>query len=281
MIPSAYKKRVRSWLKQARLWQDRALFSFDAADLENALIASGIRRGDTLLVHSSYDSFGGFRGKPTDVIAALERLVGPDGMVMMPTMPFTGTALDYVQNGGRFDVKRTPSRMGLLTELFRRSDGVVRSRHPTHPVAIWGREAPTIAEAHHCARTPCGRGSPFEQLVRRNGKIVLLGTGIGVLTFFHYVEEQIEESLPFSPFTTEEFTIDFVDAEGMLVKCRTRLFDPEVSRRRRLERIVPELERSGAFETRRVGRLRLIVLQARKILEATRRLASKGIYLYE
>jgi aminoglycoside 3-N-acetyltransferase len=275
------KKRVKSWLKRCRLWYDSFFFSFDTADFENALVATGIQRGDALLVHSSYDAFSGFRGKPTDVILALQRIVGSDGVIMMPTMPFTGTALEYVRSGTVFDVRRTPSRMGLLTELFRRSDGVVRSLHPTHPIAIWGQGARAIAEEHRQSRTPCGSSSPFEKLLRRDGKILLLGTGIGVLTFFHFVEEYMEDVFPFSPFGQQIFTIEFVDAAGKRMMCESRLFDPAVSRRRNLERIVPELKRAGEYTEYRVGRLKLIVLKARDVLEVTGRLAGAGIYPYD
>lgn len=36
----------------------------------------GVVRGDTALVHRSFDAFEGFQGKPTDVIAVLQGVVG-------------------------------------------------------------------------------------------------------------------------------------------------------------------------------------------------------------
>jgi len=39
---------------------------------------------------------------------------------MMPTIPFRGTAVEYALGDPVFDVRQTVSRMGLLTELFRR-----------------------------------------------------------------------------------------------------------------------------------------------------------------
>src|SRR5437868_13751644 len=106
------KKRVKSSLKRLLLWYDSFFHPFDASDLERALVASGVRRGNALLVHSSYDAFRGFRGRPSDVISILQKLVGEQGMIMMPTMPFTGTALDYVTSGNTFDMRRTASRRG-------------------------------------------------------------------------------------------------------------------------------------------------------------------------
>ena len=275
------KRRVKSWLKHARVSFNRIWHPFTPADFGRALGAIGIRHGDSLLVHSSYDAFSGFRGKPSDILATLQEAVGPAGTIMMPTMPFTGTAVEYARSNPVLDVRRTPSRMGLLTEMFRRLPGVVRSPHPTHPVAIWGDQASTIAGDHYLARTPCGRGSPFEQLLKREGKILLLGTGIEVLTFYHFVEEELEDLLPSSPFTDEMFSLKVIGADGTVFPCETRLFDPAVSCRRKLERLAPELSRAGALRHDSVGKLDLTVFGARDVLDATRRLAGLGTYVYE
>src|SRR2546426_3666300 len=93
------------------------------------------------MVHSSFDAFQGFRGSPADVIAALEAVVAPEGALIMPTLPFTGSAVEYASQDPIFDAESTPSQMGLITEAFRRSPGVLRSWHPTHSVAIWGKRA--------------------------------------------------------------------------------------------------------------------------------------------
>jgi len=275
------KKRLKSSLKQWRVSFDRTWYPFTPADFRDALEVIGIRFGDTLLVHSSYDAFRGFRGKPSDIIVKLQEAVGPAGMIMMPTMPFTGTAVEYARNNPVLDVRRAPSRMGLLTEIFRRLPGVVRSPHPTHPVAIWGDAARTVASEHYRARTPCGRTSPFEHLLKREGKILLLGTGIEVLTFYHFVEEELEDLLPSSPFTDELFSLRVVDADGSVFPCETRLFDPAVSRSRRLEKLTPELNRVGAIRTRSIGKLDITAFAARDVLEATRKLADDGAYVYE
>ncbi len=180
-----------------------------------------------------------------------------------------------------FDVRRTPSRMGLLTELFRRSAGVLRSVHPTHPVAAWGRDAAALVEGHHAARTPCGEGSPYARLLERRGKILLMGTGIGVLTFFHTIEELLEQKLPVSPFTEEVFHLQSRDDSGNIVATHTRLFEPGVSKRRNLDKLVPELRQRGAWREQRTGRLQLIALDAQDIFETVSAMAARGTYCYD
>jgi aminoglycoside 3-N-acetyltransferase len=277
----AIKAGIKKQLKAFRRYYARTFHSFTPADFLRRLNQLGIRSGDTVLVHSSFDAFEGFTGKPTDVIAALEEAIGPQGALLMPTLPFTGTAVEYVKENPLFDVARTPSRMGLITELFRRMPGVVRSVHPTHPVAVWGEGATSIAAGHHEAKTPCGKGTPFTRLLERRGKILLLGVDIGSVTFYHGVEEMLEARLPASPFTQQIFHLTSRGPDGSLLSTDTRLFEPAVSRRRNLEKLVPELKRRGAWRTQRLGRLTLIILNAEDVLAAVAGMADRGIYCYD
>ena len=276
-----FKSRAKTHLKALRKWGADTFRSFAAADLARALAGLGVAQADVIFVHSSFDSFAGFQGKPTTIIATLQAVTGTTGTVMMPTMPFGGTAVGYARAKPLFDVARTPSRMGLLTELFRRSPGVIRSVHPTHPVAIWGQDAAGIAEGHHLARTPCGLGTPFDALRQRQGKIVLLGTGINVLTYFHLLEEVLEAELPVSPFTEEVFHLQSKTRGGEILDTHCRLFDPAVSRRRKLEKLVPYLKAAKAWREARVGGLTIVVLQASAVEEVVRNMHKQGVYCYE
>ena len=131
-------------LKRLQRAYVRTFWPFTAADLRNALQHLGVVPGDVLMVHSSFDRFLGFRGGPVEVIRALQDVLGPRGTLMMPTLPFTGSAIEYTSRDLVFDVRRTPSRMGFITEVFRRGPEVVRSLHPTHSVAVWGNNVDAI-----------------------------------------------------------------------------------------------------------------------------------------
>jgi aminoglycoside 3-N-acetyltransferase len=280
-LSARIKQMVKAWLKQARLGLIRRLRGFDSNDLIDGLRRLGVEPGQVIMVHSSFDQFEGFEGKPSDIIDALQQAVGPDGTVMMPTIPFTGSAIDYVKAGTVFDVRRTPSKMGLVTEIFRRSPDVVRSVHPTHAVAARGARSHELTADHGIATTPCGVGSPFAKLLDHNGKTLLLGTGIGAMTFYHTCEELLEKELPFSPFTAETYTVKSKDGNGSEVTTTMRLFDPTWSRRRNLQRLVPALRERGAWHSTRIGTLEAILLDAQAVLEACRAMARQGQYCYD
>jgi aminoglycoside 3-N-acetyltransferase len=276
-----YKTRLKGRLKQLRNRLQKRLHGFSRDDLVALYRRLGVQPGDRLLVHSSYDAFAGFHGAPSDVIWSLQAAVGPDGVVAMPTIPFSGLAIDHVRSGRVFDTRRTPSRMGLITEIFRRSPGVVRSTHPTHAVAVWGHDADALVADHHLSATPCGRGSPYARLAEWDGKVLLLGAPIEAMTYFHTIEEELGAGMPESPFTDERFTLQSLDAAGRTVETTTRLFNPALSRRRQVSRLRAPLQARGAWAEGRAGTVTAILLRMGDVAATCRALAAEGRYCYD
>jgi len=275
------RRGLKALAKRTRARYIRTFYSFGPAELARVLHRVGLRPGDSTLVHSSFDAFEGFDGKPSDVIEVLKEAVGPRGLLMMPTIPFAGTAIDWVRSHPVVDLRRTPSRMGLISEIFRRSPDVIRSVHPTHPVAAWGAQAGECVAGHSRARTPCGVGSPYHGLLSSDGNVLLLGVDVNAVTLYHTAEELLESQLRVSPLTRETFTLECVAPDGQISVIETRLFDPAVSRRRNLDRLVPELKQRRAWHEATVGRLSVVLINARQVIEAVAALASRGIYCYD
>jgi aminoglycoside 3-N-acetyltransferase len=280
-VASSFKRAVKDQKKAIEAAFVRRRYAFSKQDLLEGLRRLGVRSGDALLVHSSLDQFIAFAGTPTDITATLIEAVGDTGHILMPTLPFRGTALDYALSGRVFNVDRTPSQTGLLTELFRRSPGVVRSVHPTHSVAVRGPRAAYFAAEHNLATTPCGRSTPYSRLLDEKGKILFMGTDIGVMTFFHFIEEEIESQLPFSPFTQGVYTLRSLDSTGTEVMTHTRLFDPTYSRKRNLDKLASHLKKRAVWHECRIGNVALILLAAEDVLSICRELAGDGIYCYD
>jgi len=144
----------------------------------------GVTPSDTLLVHSSLKSLGRIEGGAITVIQSLIAAL-PKGNLLMPTLTY-----EYVtKDSPRFSSATTPSCVGLIPETFRKYPGVVRSIHPTHSVCAYGVNAAEITANHHLDRTPVGENSPFRQLLKYNGKILMLGCGLRPNTSMHGVEE--------------------------------------------------------------------------------------------
>jgi aminoglycoside N3'-acetyltransferase len=147
--------------------------------------------GATIYIHTSMDKISrrvpGIT--PTRLMELLKELVGTEGTLMVPTFPFEGLQYHYIQSVRVFDVQRTPSLVGLFTEVFRRSEGVIRSRHPTHPIAAWGRHSRELVAEHHLG-TAFGEKSPVYKIQEWNGLVAGLGvTPERCFTPYHVAEE--------------------------------------------------------------------------------------------
>ena len=287
LIPARLKPGLRSlrqkvqirWSRIRRRWII-PYFTFGPREFEALLRRLGVEPGDVVMVHSSYDRFEGFQGSLGDAMQVLRDAVGSDGGLLMPTLPFSGPAVDYARRNCVLDVKRTPSQMGILSEIFRRMPGVRRSLHPTHPVAGWGAKAPRILDTHPSARTPCGAGSPFEKLVEADGKVLFLGVDIRSMTFFHYLEEELEGRMAFSPFTKERFTLHVRDERGEVWPVETRLYDRDVIEQRDVRIMVPDLKARGFWREQRVGMLKAILLRCRDVRQVAVDMAGEGRFCY-
>ncbi len=124
-----------------------------------------------------------------------------------------------------------------------------------HPVEGETRERAKAAVGWILRAQACGTGTPFARLLDYGGEILLLGTGIRAMSFFHSVEEILEPEMPFTPFTKETFSLQSIDKDGTVLFTTTYLFDPECARRRRPEKLIPALKERGAWLEGRVGRL--------------------------
>jgi len=280
-LPPAFKKRLKNIRKRIRNVYAEHFLAFTPGDLSARLEQLGVRQGDVLFVHSSLDAFAGFQGDPTAVIATLQQCVGPSGTLLMPQQPFSGSAIEWAESGKVFDVRRTPTRMGLLPELFRRMPGVSRSLHPTHSVAAWGRQAAWFIETHHEAKSPCGLLSPYMRLYEAGGKVLHLGSPFATTTFLHAADEILRDSLPFSPLTERVYLMKVRDSEGRDREIGQQLFDSSFGAVRDPDRLLPALRRNHALREVSVSRLRCMLVKTHALVETMRELAGEGIYFYD
>jgi len=268
--------RVKRDLKRLVRAYHQRFYAFTAADLKHALLQLGVVPGDVLMVHSAFDRFVGFHGGPVGAIRALQEVVGPGGALMMPTIPFQGTAIEYALGDPVFDAQHTVSRMGLISEVFRRSPGVVRSLHPTHSVAVWGRRADAIIAGHELAETPCGRLTPYGRLLDYDGKILLAGVPPSTMTFGYFVAEELEPRLAVPVLTRERYPMRWKDGDGTVRVSQLRLISPRLDHD--LQPLVSELKRRTQWRERSVGRLRLMLVRAQDVYDAAAALADRGLF---
>jgi aminoglycoside 3-N-acetyltransferase len=143
----------------------------------------GVEAGDTLIVHSSQAALGRVDRGVVSTVRALKDVVTGEGTLLLPV--FSNPRPD-----GIFKIKRTPSRVGLVTEAFRRSADVKRSRHPTHSVAAWGRRRDEFL-ADHDKTSALGPESPFHKAAQAGADILMIGCNMTTLSLIHVAEAML------------------------------------------------------------------------------------------
>jgi aminoglycoside 3-N-acetyltransferase len=155
--------------------------------LKQDFLKLGLGKGDWLLIHSSLKSIGYVKGGPATVVDAILDVLGPHGLLMVPTFTFT----NYKPY---FDPEQTPSQMGIITETVRKEYHCFRSLHPRHSVGALGEGAESVVQGHLQAGS-VGKGSPLDKLSKRGGYVLLLGVKHDVNTMIHAAE--VRADLPY------------------------------------------------------------------------------------
>jgi len=156
----------------------------------------GVKKGMILYIHSSMDklniNFSAFR-----LLELLMEAVGEEGTLAFPCWHYRDRAEDYLnQPEAFFNVKRSPTTMGLLPELARRHKQAVRSLHPTTSIVAIGAKAHELVNEHHLDIYPNGERSPLFKIMSHNSRIIGLGEKVVSLSFVHVVEDSMKETFP-------------------------------------------------------------------------------------
>jgi aminoglycoside 3-N-acetyltransferase len=180
-----------------------------------------------------------------------------------------------------FDVRNTVSKMGLISETFRRRAEVLRSLHPTHPILAQGKQAESIVAGHEECLYPCGPNSPFERLLKLDGKVLFFGVTEFHFTFHHYLEHLVSEDLPFPLYEKNAYVSEVIDNHGRLHSVKTYTFTKEAIRRRRVNVLFREMARRGQITRRKIGNTSVVLLKVADSVTCTMDLAHSGTYFYD
>jgi aminoglycoside 3-N-acetyltransferase len=249
------------------------------------LAVLGVVPGRDLFVHSALSRIGKVEGGAEAVIRALLAAIGPDGTLVMPAYPMPSTMHEWMQDPAPFSIANSLSRMGAITETFRKMPGVRRSAHPTHSVAAYGPEAELYTSDHHKALTPCAPGSPFRIHTDRCGDILCLGTGVGKITAYHVVEDYLDD-FPLSVYLSSRMAKDVILADGTRNRVEITVGNPRLSPWR-VDNFKPkEIEFSGhlrsygAVMEGRIGQARSHLINGARFHEMMLDLTGRGITIY-
>ena len=155
----------------------------DKSSLVEALNSNvPVKKGQVVMVHSSYKALGGLVEGPNGVIEALLEYVNEDGTLLIPTFNFTSWSNEHY-----YDILETPSEMGVITEFARARNEFKRTEHPMYSFAIHGKYQRKFLNT--LSLTTMGENSVFSLFHELNGLIISIGLDYNdSFTLLHHVE---------------------------------------------------------------------------------------------
>lgn len=226
----SFAVRVKSFLKEAlglrhpiyyynqiisnrRLLKDKKKYQkkYCTDDVLDILAEIGLRKGDTLFIHSRWAAFYNYEGTSKELIDAILNYLGEGGTLAMPCFPQNQDPTTV------FDINKTPSGAGLITEVFRRYPRVKRSINLNHSVCALGVHADFLTKEHHKSITSWDEFSPYYRLKECKAMILCLGTGFDLrkITSLHCVESILREDIfYYSTLFNEKVSYRYLDHKG-------------------------------------------------------------------
>jgi aminoglycoside 3-N-acetyltransferase len=229
-------------------------------DLVIGFKKTGLTAGDVVLVHSSYKSLGQVDGGPQAVVDALLEVITPIGTLIIPTFNFN------FNKGEPWDVRTTPSHMGVLTEIVRLNPESRRVFHPFYSFAIMGKLKDELTKVRY--KDSYGPDSIFMQLRKMDAKVMVIGLSYThSMTFFHHIEqmEGVDYRFikKFTGLVTDETGKTYEDTFTMLVR------DVDLGVQTEVDPMGKVLEKRGVVTIHKIGEAEVKIMKANEVYRVT------------
>lgn len=175
-------------------------------DVFHLLESSGIRHDDVVTMHTSLRKVGPIEGGADGLIDALKAYLR-DGLLLIPTHTWAVVNKEHPS----FDVRATVPNIGAMARVAAFREDAVRSLHPTHSLAAFGKHARDYILGEEKSATPAPMGGALSRLYECHGKVLLVGVGHERNTYLHAVDERMGVG---NRLATEPFTVTITDWEG-------------------------------------------------------------------
>lgn len=158
---------------------------YTSDDIKNSLKKIGIRKGDSIFIHSNLGYLGLLDGcKNADELCrefldAVKDVLGEDGTLIVPTFSYSFC------HGEVYNPYKTETKCGILSTYIRKKYPENRSLDPNFSICGIGKLMEIYKNCN--IHESFGNGSFWELFLKYNGKIVCINFDAGS-TFVHYIE---------------------------------------------------------------------------------------------
>ena len=217
----------------------------DKKEIKKGLSDLGLKKGDAVILHSSFLSLGHVEGGPDAVIDAFLETLGSKGTLVVPTF----------------------GALGILTETLRDRPEAVKSCCNGATVAAVGGSAEKLCHEHWKAETLHGKDTPYTRLAEIGAYVCLLGVDQDRNTTLHSVEALLE--LPYLKTQSGEFT----DEKGKTRVAEWKYFPGPHRDFIGLDRFYRE---SGKMKIARIGNAVVRLIKAQDLIDIGLELGKKS-----
>lgn len=277
-LPESAVAVARRWRMRMRKARVSAMPALTEGAFQNILTKElGLVAGDNVIIHSSMDalhlsfSFG-------KILSLVRSIIGEKGTMLFPTFPKL-PSYEFLKSGEIFDVRKTPSYMGILTEFARRQREAVRSLHPTKSVCAMGPLARELTATHSESPYAFDRCSPYYKLAEQGGKIIGLGVSTERNSFVHCVEDVLKDDFPIEVHHPELFAARCLNYNHELVVVETFAHDLK-KMNHNIPRFMAEHITGDAVLDLKIDGMKFFRADAAKLLAQMTSLAARGITVY-
>lgn len=238
----------------------------------------GVVEGATVFVHCGMQNlhvdFSAGR-----LLQLLMDLVGPEGNLLFPTH-INARAEEHLKTNPIFNIKKTPSYMGMLSEAARRHPLSKRSMHPTNSIVALGKNSSELVESHHLSIWPCGDASPYFKFSQLE-KALIIGIGVSTekLSFVHAVEDVMQKEFPVPTRDETVYSGICLDKDGNSVTVDTLVAHERIQRRAVEKYIQKHIDPATCQDLCLQGHT-FFRADAKKLFHEMRDLALKGTTIY-
>ena len=134
---------------------------------------------------------------------------------------------------------------------------------------------------HEKSDRPFGPDSPFARLHERNALLLCLDVGFSSITFTHFVEDQLQNTLPLPLYEAEPMIGIAIDKEGARHECPTRVLSAIANRQRRELRLIEHLTQAGTLTQKRLGNSRMTFIRAADLAAGAETLIRLGKHFFD
>ena len=275
LIGARERETIEDALVRKKIGIEKHLYKtrYSTEMLQSVIVSCGISEGDIVMVHCSWRNMYNYEGTPESAIGMLKSIVGESGTILMPS---------YGSGRLCFDVHNTPSRAGVLSEVFRKQDGVYRSRCTHFSVAGCGKDAEELLSDHINSRYGFDGHSPLAKLSSRpNGKVLFLGLGSRPtkISIFHCAGAYLRDSdEKLKRLLSREYESELIDEGTHYTKSMYIRQPGHENDKASFRRIFDSLSKK---KVKKISNLDVVVIDAAEAFWQAVEFARRGIYCYK